>query len=164
MSCIVAQMSRQNTMTEMSADKRWRFATLDAMAGRQKAALREAIRARRKELGMSQEDLARRLDVSVRTYQRWEKNKDARDNVSPKLEQIAEVLETTADQLTADALVIAGGPEDRPLESDEVVALIEKVAAQSAELDAQIARSRSQIEEVEAMLRRLGLPPANHND
>jgi len=157
-------MSRQNTMTNMSADKRWRFATLGVMAGRQKAALRQAIRERRKKLGVSQEEMARRLNVSVRTYQRWENDKDKRDNVSPHLEVIAAELETTADALTADALVIAGGPEDRPLERDEVEALIEKVAAQSAELDAQIARSRSQIEEVEAMLRRLGLPPANHND
>jgi transcriptional regulator with XRE-family HTH domain len=157
-------MAGQNKAKNMAYARKTRFATLEAMHGRQKAALRQAIRQRREAIGLSQEDLARRLDVSLRTLSRWERNQDKRDNVSPNLERIAEALDTTADQLTADALVIAGGPEDRPLESDEVVALIEKVAAQSAELDAQIARSRSQIEEVEAMLRRLGLPPADHND
>ena len=164
MSCKIAQISRQNTTSNMTADKRWRFATLNAMAGEQKSALRQAIRARRKEVGIAQEELAHRLGVSIRTYQRWENDQDKRDNVSPHLEQIAAALDTTAERLTADALVIAGSPVDRSLGSDEVAALVEKVAAQSAEFDAQIARARSQIEEVEEILRRLSLPPANHND
>ena len=125
----------------MSMDKEVQMARMERMAGAQKTALAHAVRARREEIGLSQEDVARAVDVSLRTYSRWELGQGKRDNISHRLDALAEALDTTAADLAARALVITGQPVDRPLPEDA---------------DAQIRQSildlRGQLEDLKAQL------------
>ena len=111
---------------------------MSAMAGDQKAALRLAIRQRRKEIGLSQEELARRLNVSVQTVGRWEREKASA--AFSRLGEIAEALETTTDELNARALVIAGHPIDQALPEDDLRGLLLSMRGQIADLQAKVAR------------------------
>lgn len=111
---------------------------MSAMAGDQKAALRLAIRQRREEIGLSQEELARRLNVSVQTVGRWEREKASA--AFSRLGEIAEALETTTDELNARALVIAGHPIDQALPEDDLRGLLLSMRGQIADLQAKVAR------------------------
>lgn len=55
------------------------------------------LRLQRRLSGQTQEEVARQLDVTVRTYARWE-NGESKGFVD-QLDRIAKVLGTTADQL-----------------------------------------------------------------
>src|SRR5690349_3090658 len=57
----------------------------------------ERMKTARQLAGMTQEDAARTLDVTVRTYARWERG-ETRGFLS-ELDRIAEVFGTTTDQL-----------------------------------------------------------------
>ena len=111
---------------------------MSAMAGDQKAALRLAIRQRREEIGLSQEELARRLNVSVQTVGRWER--EIASAAFSRLGEIAEALETTTDELNARALVIAGHPIDQALPEDDLRGLLLSMRGQIADLQAKVAR------------------------
>lgn len=111
---------------------------MQAMAGDQKAALRLAIRQRREEIGLSQEELARRLDVSIQTVGRWEREKAGA--AFSRLGEIAEALETTPDELNAQALVIAGHPLDQAVGEDDLRGLLLSMRGQIADLQAKVAR------------------------
>lgn len=151
-------MTGRKTAHLVSLDKEARIGTLLAMSGGQKAALRQAIRERREKVGLSQEDLARRLNVSLRTLSRWELGQDKKDSVNANLERIAQALDTTAEDLTAKSLLIAGHPVDQPLDADEVHRAIDlalkDVRGQLLDLRAQIERVGIQTEEL-----RKRLPP-----
>lgn len=110
------------------------------MAGEQKSALRLAIRQRREELGLSQEEVARRLDVSVQTVGRWERGQGKKGAAFSRLDEIAQALETTADQLNAKALLIAGHPVDQALDADDLRGLLLSMRGQLADLQAKVAR------------------------
>ena len=129
---------------------------MGAMTGGQKAALRQAIRARREKLGLSQEDLARAINVSLRTYSRWELGQDKRDNVNPKLELIAAALDTTAEQLTADSLIILGAPVDQALDADSALVAVDRalfeIRGQLEDLRAQVERVKNRTEELSKRL------------
>lgn len=57
----------------------------------------ERMKLARQLAGMTQEDAARALDVTVRTYARWERGETR--GFLGELSRIAEVFETTTDQL-----------------------------------------------------------------
>ena len=113
---------------------------MEAMAGDQKSALRLAIRQRREEIGLSQEELARRLDVSVQTVGRWERGDGKKGAAFSRLDEIAKALETTADALNAQALLIAGHPVDQALPEGDLRGLLLSVRGQIADLQAKVAR------------------------
>ena len=115
LSCKITDMTGHKTTQPLSMDRKVRMATMGEMAGAQKTALARAVRERREQIGLSQEDVARELHVSLRTYSRWELGQNKRDNISHRLEVVAAALDTTADDLAARALVITGQPVDRPL-------------------------------------------------
>ena len=125
------------------------MATMKERAGAQKTALASAIRERREEIGLSQEDVARALDISLRTYSRWELGENKRDNISHRLESVAAALETTSDDLAARALVISGQPKDELLPEDAESlnrrAILE-LRGQLEDLKAQVERVKTQQE------------------
>ena len=130
-------------------DKEVRMATMGEMAGAQKTALARAVRERREQIGLSQEDVARELHVSLRTYSRWELGQNKRDNISHRLEVVAAALQTTADDLAARALIISGQPKDRPLPEDadaQIRQSILDLRGQLEDLKAQILLVRTQQE------------------
>lgn len=127
---------------------------MQAMAGGQKTALSQAIRDRREELDLSQEDLARRLDVSVQTVGRWERNEGKKAAAFSRLEEIAAALETTAQDLNARALLIAGHPVDRLGDEDDVRELLLSMRGQIADLQAKVARVETLQEALNKTLRR----------
>ena len=125
------------------------MANLEAVSSAQKTALRQAVRERREELGLSQEDVARLLHCSLRTYSRLELGQSKRDNISHRLEEIAAVLDTTAADLAARALVITGQPVDQPPPedaADQIRRSILDLRGQLEDLKAQVERVRTQQE------------------
>ena len=125
------------------------MATMKAVSGAQKTALRQAVRERRKELGLSQEDAARLLHCSLRTYSRWELGEGKRDNLSHRLEEVAVALDTTAADLAARALVITGQPVDQPPPedaADQIRRSILDLRGQLEDLKAQVERVKTQQE------------------
>ena len=120
------------------------------MEGGQKAALRQAVRDRREQLDLSQEDLARSIGVSLRTYSRWELGQTKKDNMTHRLEQIASALDTTADSLIAQALVSAGHSVDRPAVGEDAAqvlqAAVDEIRDQLADLRLQVELVRSRQE------------------
>lgn len=157
LSCKITDMTGRNTTHSMSMDKEVQMARMERMAGAQKTALAHAVRARREEIGLSQEDVARAVDVSLRTYSRWELGQGKRDNISHRLDALAEALDTTAADLAARALVITGQPVDRPLSEDAEEQLRQSILdlrGQLEDLKAQLLLVRTQ---QEALSKRL--PP-----
>ena len=125
------------------------MARMKQMAGAQKTALSQAVRARREECGLSQEDVARALDVSLRTYSRWELGQNKRDNISHRLDAVADALDTTAADLAARALVITGQPLDQPPPedaADQIRRSILDLRGQLEDLKAQVETVRTQQE------------------
>ena len=125
------------------------MANLEAVSSAQKTALRQAVRERREELGLSQEDVARLLHCSLRTYSRLELGQSKRDNISHRLEEIAAVLDTTAADLAARALVITGQPLDQPPPegaADQIRRSILDLRGQLEDLKAQVERVKTQQE------------------
>lgn len=132
------------------------MATIQAMSGRHKQALAHAVMLRREELGMTQKELAKRVGVSERTMSRWEHGQEG-GAVFANLEDLSEHLETTPQELLERSLAISGYEPDRSRPADEAADIVKDLKGQSAQLDAQLARSQNQIEEVDRLLRRLGL-------
>lgn len=114
----------------------------------------QAIRDRREELHLSQEELARRLKVSVQTVGRWERSEGKKAAAFSRLEEIAAALETTAQDLNARALVIAGHPVDSEPDEGDVRELLLSMRGQIADLQAQVARVETQQEALSKTLRR----------
>jgi transcriptional regulator with XRE-family HTH domain len=133
-------MTRQNKIPTMPLQIDPIRATLQVMAGEQKSALRLAIRQRREEIDVSQEELARRLDVSVQTVGRWERGNGKKGAAFSRLDDIAEALETTAQELNAKALLIAGHPTDQAAGEDDLRGLLLSMRGQLADLQAKVAR------------------------
>ena len=149
LSCKITDMTGRNTTHLMSMDKEVQMARMERMAGAQKTALAMAVRARREEVGLSQEDVARAVDVSLRTYSRWELGQNKRDNISHRLDAIAEALDTTAADLAARALVVTGQPMDQPPpedSADQIRRSILQLRGQLEDLKAQVERVKTQQE------------------
>lgn len=149
LSCRLTDMTGHKTTQSLSMDNEVRMATMGEMAGAQKTALARAVRERREQIGLSQEDVARELHVSLRTYSRWELGQNKRDNISHRLEVVAAALQTTADDLAARALIISGQPKDRPLPEDadaQIRQSILDLRGQLEDLKAQILLVRTQQE------------------
>ena len=125
------------------------MATMNAVSSAQKTALAKAVRERREQLGLSQEDVARLLHCSLRTYSRLELGQSKRDNLSHRLEEIAAVLDTTAADLAARALLITGQPVDQPAPEDaddQIRRAILDLRGQLEDLKAQVERVKTQQE------------------
>ncbi len=135
---------------------------MQAMAGAQKTALSQAIRDRREELDLSQEDLARRLDVSVQTVGRWERSEGKKAAAFSRLEEIAAALETTTQALNAKALLIAGHPVDQAADEGDVRELLLSMRGQIADLQAKVARVETLQEALSKTLKR-GSPSQGDN-
>lgn len=130
--------------------------TLEAMSGGHKQALAHAVMLRREELGITQKELAKRVGVSERTMSRWEHGQEG-GAVFAKLDELSEQLETTPEELLQRSLSISGFEPDRSGPAAEAAEVLETLKAQSAQLDAQLARSENQIAKVGRLLQRLGL-------
>lgn len=85
------------------------------------------LRARRKALGITQDDAARRVGVKLRTWQRWEKG-DTRASLT-LLPDLAKALETTPEELlgVGSSGELPRGLEDMALE--DRLAAIERTQA-----------------------------------
>lgn len=137
---------------------------MQVMAGGQKTALSQAIRDRREELDLSQEDLARRLDVSVQTVGRWERAEGKKGAAFSRLEEIAAALETSAQDLNARALLIAGHPVDRAGDEDDLRELLLSMRGQIADLQAKVARVETLQEALNKTLRRESPSPEDNGN
>jgi len=137
---------------------------MQAVAGQQKTALSQAIRNRREELDLSQEDLARRLDVSVQTVGRWERSEGKKAAAFSRLEEIAAALETTTQALNAKALLIAGHPVDRAGDEDDVRELLLSMRGQIADLQAKVARVETLQEALSRTLKRESPSPGDNGN
>lgn len=119
-------------------------------------ALNEAVREARKAAGLSQEDAARGLGVSLRTYSRWERSEGARDNVSHRLDQIAELFDTTPEDIRTQALALSGHPVDQPApEAKDLHRLqttVDELRDRVLDLTARIEQVRNQQEEMKKRL------------
>ena len=119
-------------------------------------ALNKAVKEARRAAGLSQEEAARRLDVSLRTYSRWERSEGARDNVSHRLDAIARTFDTTAEAIRTRALVLSGHPVDQPapgaLDHQRLRQTVHELQDRVADLSAQIERVRNQQEEMKKRL------------
>ena len=112
--------------------------------------LGDAIRARRKQLGLSQPQLAERVGRDKRTISRWETpRKDGLDSRAfAELESIAPALETTPSKLLSMALGLAGyRPEPQPA-ADDLTDVLNELLAGSAEMKAQLAAIENELEEL----------------
>lgn len=156
MSGNVAQMSGGSSDQTENVWRSLQMGTLQAMSGRHKQALAHAVMLRREELGMTQKELAKRVGVSERTMSRWEHGQEG-GAVFANLEDLSEQLQTTPEELLQRSLSISGYEPDRSGPADEAAEIVRDLKGQSAQLDAQLARSQNQIEEVDRLLRRLGL-------
>ena len=118
--------------------------------------LNEAVKEARRAAGLSQEDAARGLDVSLRTYSRWERSEGSRDNISHRLDAIAELFETTPEAIRTRALALSGHPIDRPapggLDQQRLQNAVDELGDRVADLSAQIERVRNQQEEMKKRL------------
>ena len=137
---------------------------MQAVAGEQKTALSQAIRNRREELDLSQEDLARRLDVSVQTVGRWERSEGKKAAAFSRLEEIAAALETTTQALNAKALLIAGHPVDQAEDEDDLRELLLSMRGQIADLQAKVARVETLQEALSKTLRRESPSPGDNGN
>lgn len=68
-------------------------------ARKQNERIADRMRLARRLAGLSQEDAARALDVTVRTYARWEKNETT--GFLEELPRIAQAFGTTVDELVS---------------------------------------------------------------
>lgn len=118
--------------------------------------LGDAIRARRKELGLSQEEAAERIGCSSKTLGRYEAagEKDADGRAFIRLEQIAPALQTTPAKLLSMALALAGDrPEPQPV-SDDLTVVLNELVAGSAEMKSQLAAMQIELEEIGKTVKR----------
>lgn len=69
------------------------------------------IHIKRKETGITQEDLANRLGVSRQAVSDWER--DVKKPETQNLINLAKLLDASLDWLCADELVVAGTPRDK---------------------------------------------------
>ena len=83
--------------------------------------LSEKIKTMRKNQGLTQEELAARLNVVRQTVSKWEKGLSVPD--AEMLQKLAEVLETTVAKLL-------DGREEAPLETDQVARQLARINEQ----------------------------------
>ena len=135
---------------------------MQGMVEEQKAALSQAIRDRREEIHLSQEDLARRLDVSVQTVGRWERNEGKKAAAFSRLEEIAAALDTTSSDLSSRALLIRCEPVDRSVDEDDLRDLLLSMRGQLADLQAKVARVETLQEALNKTLKRESPSPEDN--
>ena len=86
--------------------------------------LQDNIRSFRKNRGLTQEELAIRLNVVRQTVSKWEKGFSVPD--ADMLQRLADVLEVTVSQL------LGGEPEQSPQQQDEIAQQLARINEQLA--------------------------------
>lgn len=99
--------------------------------------LRLAVRARRKELGLTQEEMAQKIERSLRTYVRWENGKDKGRPINRNLVRIAKALDTTPMALESEALLLSDPSTPRTRE-EAMENLLVDLRADFADLQARL--------------------------
>jgi transcriptional regulator with XRE-family HTH domain len=136
--------------------RRFRLVSVRAVERTMRDYLGDAIRARRKQLGLSQPELAERVGRDKRTISRWETpRKDGRDSRAfAELETVADGLETTPAKLLSMVLGLAGyRSEDQPA-SDDLRETLTALVAGSTEMKAQLAAMQIELEEIGKTVKR----------
>ena len=112
--------------------------------------LGDAIRARRKELGLGQEEAAERIGCSSKTLGRYEAGgeKDAEGRAFIRLEEIAPALDTTPAKLLSMALGLAGYREEPQPAADDLRDVLTDLLSGSAEMRAQLAAIETELEDI----------------
>lgn len=145
-----AQANRQDL------SRGFRLASVRAVQQTMRDYLGQAIRVRRKELDLGQEELAERMGCSSRTISRYEAagEKDAEGVAFVRLEKIADALETTPAKLLSMALGLSGyRPEAQPA-SDDLRETLTELVAGSTEMKAQLAAMQIELEEIGKTVKR----------
>lgn len=145
-----AQANRQDL------SRRFRLVSVRAVQQTMRDYLGQAIRVRRKELALGQEELAERMGCSSRTISRYEAagEKDAEGVAFVRLETIADALETTPAKLLSMALGLSGyRPEAQPA-SDDLRETLTELVAGSTEMKAQLAAMQIELEEIGKTVKR----------
>lgn len=136
--------------------KRLRMVSLRAMDRTMRDYLGDAINARRKQLDLSQEELAERIGCSSKTLGRWEAGgeKDADGKAFVRLEEIAPALETTPAKLLSMALGLAGDRPDLQPGSGDLTEVLNELVAGNVQLKAQLAAMQIELEEIGKTVKR----------
>lgn len=123
-------MSGFSASEKMSATERVRRATFHLMAEAHKQRVGRAIRQRREELGLSAEELGRKIPVAGKTVERWERGETFghMDN----LDRVAELLET-------DVATLMAGPAGEQAETPDVLGQLSD-SREAGEVAAEILR------------------------
>lgn len=98
-----------------------------------------AVQARREELRLSQEEVAQRLNRSLRTYQRWENGEDKGRPIHRNLVKISQALETTPLALESEALLLSD-PSQPQTREEAMENLIVDLRADLADVQARLLR------------------------
>lgn len=101
--------------------------------------LREAVEERRKELRLSQQELAVELGVALRTYQRWEGGEDKGRPIERNLVKLARALDTTPMELETRALIL-GDPDATQSRDQAIQNVISDLRSDLADLRARVLR------------------------
>lgn len=136
--------------TTKDVGRRLRLVSLRSVDRTMRDYLGDAIKARRKQLGLGQEDLADRIGCSSRTLSRWEAggDKDADGKAFVRLEEIAPALETTPAKLLSMALGLAGYRDEPQPAADDLRDVLTDLLSGSAEMRAQLAAIETELEDI----------------
>ena len=149
-------MSHNVQANRQDLSRQFRLVSVRAVERTMRDYLGDAIRARRKELGLGQKEAAKRIGCSSKTLGRYEAagDKDADGRAFIRLEQIAPALETTPAKLLSMALTLAGyRPEAQP-GGDDLRDVLTELVAGSAEMKSQLAAMQIELEEIGKTVKR----------
>lgn len=143
-------MTGHEKSTKTPENHALKLARFQLMAKAQLVHLGQAIKERRNELGLSQNELARKFPVDPKTVSRWERgeNPGAYNN----LEVVAEHLETTATDLQARAVAFGrdapGGvpTQDEPSEALSLAEFQQTAARRHSEVMTELGKIRTLLE------------------
>lgn len=108
--------------------------------------LREAVQERRKQLRLSQQELAVEIGVALRTYQRWEGGKDKGRPIERNLVKLARALDTTPMELETRALILQD-PAATQSRDQAIQNVISDLRTDLADLRARVLRIENRIED-----------------
>ena len=143
-------MSQDMSANRQDLSRHFRLVSVRHVERTMKDYLGDAIRTRRKQLGLNQEQLGERVGCDKRTISRWEAggDKDADGRAFIRLEQIAPALDTTPAKLLSMALGLAGyRPEPQPV-ADDLRDVLTELLSGSVEMRAQLAAIETELEDI----------------
>lgn len=108
--------------------------------------LREAVQQRRKQLRLSQQELAVEIGVALRTYQRWEGGEDKGRPIERNLVKLARALDTTPMELETQALILQD-PAAAQSRDQAIQNVISDLRTDLADLRARVLHIENRIED-----------------